>query len=106
MPFKNISKKIEHLLDEPHEKIYINILNIILFSFIYYHYYKKDKSSFIVNETLLKNRENGELTYYDMLYYSLLLNFKISFGDVVPLTDEIKVITSLQTFIFWYIALY
>ena len=71
-----------------------------------YHYYKKDKSSFIVNETLLKNRENGELTYYDMLYYSLLLNFTISFGDVVPLTDEIKVITSLQTFIFWYIALY
>ena len=44
MPFKEIIKGSKKFLDEPHEKIISNIFNIILFSFIYYYLYKKDKN--------------------------------------------------------------
>tara|TARA_B100001094_G_scaffold72638_1_gene68922 strand:- start:339 stop:653 length:315 start_codon:yes stop_codon:yes gene_type:complete len=104
MPFKEIIKGSKKFLDEPHEKIISNIFNIILFSFIYYYLYKKDKNSFKVSEDLLKDKT--ELSYYDILYYSLLLNFTISFGDMVPLSSDVKVVSSIQTFLFWYIALY
>ena len=84
----------------------INIVNIVLFSFIYYGVYLKNKDSFMINELMLISREEQELNYYDFLYYSILLNFTISFGDMVPLSTEVKVISSIQTFIFWYIALF
>ena len=104
--FHSINKLFRKYIDEPHEKIMINIVNIVLFSFIYYGIYLKNKNSFMINESMLINREEQKLNYFDFLYYSILLNFTISFGDMVPLSTEVKVISSIQTFIFWYIALF
>lgn len=106
MDIKNINRLVKKYVDEPHEKIILNMINIIIFSFIYYMIHLYDKNSFMINELMLMDREKQELNYFDFLYYSTLLNFTISFGDMVPLCREVKVVSALHTFIFWYIALF
>jgi hypothetical protein len=101
-----LSKKISSFIDEPHEKIYINIANIFIFSIIYYNIYKTDKESFIVNKDILKNKKNGELEYTDFLYFTLLLNFTVAFGDIIPRSNSIKILVNIQVFTFWYITLF
>ena len=78
---------------------------IVIFSVIYYQIYLNDQTSFMVNEQLLKEKD-GKLDYVDILYFSLLLQFTLSFGDMVPFTKEIKAVRSVQSLIFWAIALY
>ena len=100
-----MNKSFEKFLDQPHEKIYFNLINEFLFSLIYYYIYLMDPNCFIVNELMFINRKEQKLEYTDFLYYSTLLNFTISFGDMIPLTGNVKFLSSLQVFIFWYIAL-
>ena len=102
---EGVSKGIRKFLDEPHEKIYLNMILIVIFSVIYYQIYLNDQTSFMVNEQLLKEKD-GKLDYVDFLYFSLLLQFTLSFGDMVPFTKEIKAVSSVQSLIFWAIALY
>ncbi|MBG00937.1 MAG: hypothetical protein CL470_01555 [Acidimicrobiaceae bacterium] len=102
---EEVSKGIRKFLDEPHEKIYLNMILIVIFSVIYYQLYLNDQTSFMVNEQLLKEKD-GKLDYVDFLYFSLLLQFTLSFGDMVPFTKEIKAVSSVQSLIFWAIALY
>ena len=92
-------------MDEPHEKIYINFILIIILSFVYYILYLYDNESFIINEELLK-RNRGKLDYFDFLYFSILNQLTVSYGDLIPLTNIIKLIVSLQILLFWGIALY
>lgn len=106
MDFKKFNRLIKKFVDEPHEKIILNAINIIIFSFIYYMIHLYDKNSFMINELMLMDREKQELNYFDFLYYSTLLNFTISFGDMVPLSREMKIVSAIHTFIFWYIALF
>ena len=95
---------IKSLMDEPHEKIYINFILIIILSFVYYILYLYDNESFIINEELLK-RNRGKLDYFDFLYFSILNQLTVSYGDLIPLTNIIKLIVSLQILLFWGIAL-
>ena len=78
---------------------------IIILSFIYYKLYLDDNESFIINEKLLK-KKGGKLDYFDFLYFSILNQLTVSYGDIVPFTNKIKVIVSLQILFFWSIALY
>jgi hypothetical protein len=98
----NILKKV---LDEPHEKIYLNMVLIIIFSFIYYQLYLYDAKAYMINEELLKQKE-GKLDFVDFLYFSLLTQFTMSFGDMVPFSKEVKALVSVQALFFWGIALY
>ena len=50
------SNLIKKFLDEPHEKIYLNMILIIIFSFIYYQVYLYDGKSYMINEELLKEK--------------------------------------------------
>jgi uncharacterized membrane protein len=102
---KNILYSVKKTLDEPHEKLYLNIILLVILSGVYYKLYLRDNKSFIINETLLKEKE-GKLTYFDFLYFSLLTQFTVSFGDIVPLSPEIKAVVSFQSMCFWTIALY
>ena len=95
---------IKKYLDDPHEKLFINSINVLLFSIIYYIIYKNNKSHFLINNDLIQLK--GELTYFDFLYYSIFLNFTISFGDIIPVSTVVRSISSLQLLIFWFIALY
>jgi|TARA_B110000495_G_C22672821_1_gene397551 uncharacterized membrane protein len=106
MDIKKINRLIKKYIDEPHEKIILNMINIVIFSFIYYAIHLYDKNSFMINELMLLDREKQELNYYDFLYYSTLLNFTISFGDMVPLSKGVKIASAIHTFLFWYIALF
>lgn len=99
-------KKTATFIDEPYEKIYINIASIVLFSIIYYNIYLSDRDSFVVNSEILKNKENGELNYTDFLYFTLLLNFTVAFGDVIPSSNTVKLLTGIQVISFWYITLF
>ena len=65
------SNIIKKFLDEPHEKIYLNMILIIIYSFIYYQVYLYDGKAYMINEELLKQKE-GKLDYVDFLYFSLL----------------------------------
>ena len=103
---KGINKTLIKYINEPHEKILLNIISIIIFAVLYYVIYLNDKNCFIVNETVLLDRENQELTFMDILYYSILLNFTTTFGDIIPFSQSTKLLASLQSFIFWYIALF
>ena len=102
---KNILNSVKKSFDEPHEKIYLNIILIVILSAVYYQLYLRDNKSFIINEALLKEKE-GKLTYFDFLYFSLLTQFTMSFGDIVPFSNEIKAVVSFQSICFWTIALY
>ena len=51
------SNIIKKFLDEPHEKIYLNMILIIIFSFIYYQVYLYDGKSYMINEELLKEKD-------------------------------------------------
>ena len=99
------SNLIKKFLDEPHEKIYLNMILIIIFSFIYYQIYLYDGKSYMINEELLKQKD-GKLDYVDFLYFSLLTQFTMSFGDMVPFSKEVKALVSIQALCFWGIALY
>ena len=59
----------------------------------------------MVNEELLKQKE-GKLDYVDFLYFSLLNQFTMSYGDMIPFSKEIKAVVSVQALCFWGIALY
>ena len=73
--FHNINKLFRKYIDEPHEKIMINIVNIVLFSFIYYGVYLKNKNSFMINELMLISREENELNYYDFFILFNIIEF-------------------------------
>lgn len=72
-------------------KILLAIINIIVFSGIYYIY---------------KNDFNKELTIVDSLYYSSTIFTAIGIGDVLPLTNTTKLITCIQTYLYFYIAIF
>lgn len=98
-------KYIKQLIHEPYEKIYINIFLIIILAFVYYKLYLDDTESFIINEKLLK-KKGGQLNFFDFLYFSLLNQLTLSYGDIIPFTNNIKIIVSFQTLFFWSVALY
>ena len=60
---------------------------IIIFSFIYYQVYLYDYKSYMTMKELLKQKD-GKLDYVDFLYFSLLTQFTMSFGDMVPFSKE------------------
>ena len=70
--FNSLLKKY---MDEPHEKIHLNVLNIILFSIVYYYGYLQNKNSFKIDESMFLNRGKQELNYLDFLYFSALIIF-------------------------------
>ena len=99
-------KRVSGFMDEPHEKIYINIASILLFSVIYYNIYLSDKENFVINKDTLKNKKNGELTYSDFLYFAVLLNFTVAFGDIIPSSNTVKLLANIQVVSFWGITLF
>jgi|TARA_B110000879_G_C11047277_1_gene461292 hypothetical protein len=99
-------KKFSSFMDEPHEKLYINIVSILLFSVIYYKIYLSDRESFVINKDTLKNKTNGELTYTDFLYFAVLLNFTVAFGDIIPSSNTVKLLANIQVVSFWGITLF
>jgi hypothetical protein len=90
--------KSSTFMDEPYEKIYINIASIIVFSIIYYSLYKTNKDSFVINKDILKNKTNGVLNYMDFLYFTVLLNFTVAFGDIIPSSNTVKLLTNITLF--------
>ena len=99
-------KKFSSFMDEPHEKLYINIVSILLFSVIYYKIYLSDRESFVINKDTLKNKTYGELTYTDFLYFAVLLNFTVAFGDIIPSSNTVKLLANIQVVSFWGITLF
>tara|TARA_B110000495_G_C23029425_1_gene612578 strand:- start:1082 stop:1396 length:315 start_codon:yes stop_codon:yes gene_type:complete len=102
----NYINKIKKYIDDPYEKIKVNVISIFIFSLIYYLFYINDKENFIVNNDILKKKEDNKLNYRDFLYFSILTNFTITFGDIIPGTGRVKLLTGIQVFLFWYITLF
>lgn len=102
----NYINKIKKYIDEPYEKIKVNVISIFIFSLIYYLFYINDNENFIINNDILKKKEDNKLNYRDFLYFSILTNFTITFGDIIPATGRVKLLIGIQVFLFWYITLF
>ena len=103
---KNFNRSTRRYINEPYEKIYMNILLIFIFTGIYYVMYKNDKNSFLASELILMDRGEQELNIVDFFYYSIFLNFTITFGDIIPFSNKIKFLNMIHVISFWYITLF
>ena len=94
--FNSLLFKLIVLIDEPHEKVIVNIIIIFLFSAIYYGVY-----------TLNPNKAYSvkNLSYSNMLYYSCIVHFTLGFGDIFPVSRIARGVTIIHSAIFWFINL-
>lgn len=64
----------------------------LLFAFVYYQFYKNDKTSF-------KNIHNLEsdkpITFYDFIYFSHTLFFSLGY-DIIPQNNLVKLLTMIH----------
>ena len=72
-------------------KLVLAAVNIISFTIIYY---------------VLRNNFNRELTVVDSFYYSTTIFTAIGIGDVLPISITTKLLTCLQTYLYFYIAIF
>lgn len=72
-------------------KLILAFFNIIIFSVIYY---------------MLRKDFNKELTVVDALYFSSTIFTAIGIGDVLPVTNITKLLTCIQTYLYFYIAIF
>lgn len=99
-------KFLSRSLNDPHEKIYFNVLSVLIFAVIYYIIYLLNEHAYYIDDDILYKREQTGLYFTDFLYFSLLFNFANSLGEIVPISTSVRVLTSIQTTLFWYTALY
>jgi uncharacterized membrane protein len=99
--------KLFVLVDEPHEKILINFLIILIFAVIYFSIYKfqmevqkKDKEKIYYSPY-----SSDTLNFFDALYFSFVVHFTLGFGDVFPVSTLSRVMVMIHTTLFWLINL-
>ena len=72
-------------------KLILAAVNIISFTIIYY---------------VFRNNFNRELTVVDSFYYSTTIFTAIGIGDVLQVSIVTKLLTCLQTYLYFYIAIF
>ena len=85
---------------KPHEKMVHILLSVVVFSCMYYGLYLQNKKHFkqpVENEYPLK--------YENFLWYSVTLSFIIPSGDIYPLSGEAKLLSVIQSILFWYVII-
>jgi len=92
--FKRKFNKLIKYFDEPHEKLYFNIILIIIFGIIYKILYIIDKKSF-----------STELSWFDSFYFSSITNFTLGYGDIIPKSIVAKTFVVMHSMIFWMVAI-
>tara|TARA_B110000971_G_C19898618_1_gene448860 strand:- start:443 stop:760 length:318 start_codon:yes stop_codon:yes gene_type:complete len=102
LTFKKFLDKSTIHFDTPSEKIIAFFLVIITSCFLHYAAYQYDPSSFKIDEeTLGKN----DPTIMDFGWFSTFSSFGFYFGEIVPKSSPIRLLTLAQVISVWYIML-
>lgn len=98
MDIPKVVKALTQNFDEPHEKLLHIMLSVIVFSFMYYGLYLQNVKHF-------EHDKYKQVKYEHFLWYSLTITMTIPFGDIFPISAEAKMLTSIQSIVFWFIML-
>lgn len=92
--FKKLVNKLVKKIDEPHEKLFFNILLICIYASIYRFISFLDQKSF-----------SEPLNMTDSLYFASITNFTLGYGDILPKTSLAKFAVVSHSLLFWMIAI-
>lgn len=92
--FKKLVDRFVQRFDEPHEKLFFNILLIGIYGGIYRFISFLDKKSF-----------SEELDLKESFYFSSITNFTLGFGDILPVSSLARFAVVTHSLIFWIVAI-
>lgn len=92
--FKKLVNRFVQRFDEPHEKLFFNLLLIGIYAGIYRFISFLDKKSF-----------SEPLDINNSLYFASITNFTLGYGDILPKTPLAKFAVVSHSLIFWMIAI-
>lgn len=96
---RSVFDRLTRFYNDPHEKFLYNIILIVVFGNIY-NYLNLDHFTVMVEEN-----KNKELSAAYFMWFSLMSQFTMGFGDLYPSSNTAKVCVALQSSLFWFINL-
>ena len=76
-----------------YHKLLLFCLSIIIYSFVYYKFFTKDD---FIYDTHLKKPQKAYNKYFEMLYFSVINQSTVGFGDISPKSQMAKVVVMIQ----------
>ena len=99
---KGFFNSLTSFYNDPHEKFFYNIILILIFAFIYTLMYKSQTKHFTI---MVNENKKKELNGLYFLWFSLMSQFTMGFGDLYPSSSTAKTVIALQSSLFWFINL-
>lgn len=87
-------KLFTEYMDEPFEKLYANIIIIIVFWLVYMYLDNTYPDSFA--------KQKG-MTKLDWLYYTVIVHTTVGFGDIYPTNTMSRLVVVSHTLLVWWI---
>lgn len=79
------------------------IFTVVLIIFVIINYYLGINNNFNFKHDKSNNNPENKFTLLESVYYTLITNLTIGYGDIVPKTKLAKLFCILQIYIFFYL---